>query len=71
MVSSNRLASVSTPRGHQGPFAFLDVASGLKNSGLAFAHVDMGGVVANPVDWQFGRPTGAVVAALAAWWLGR
>src|SRR5262249_12012811 len=30
VLSSNRLASVNTPRGHQFPFAFLDVASGLK-----------------------------------------
>jgi leucyl aminopeptidase len=66
LVSSNRLASVDTPRGHQGPFAFLDVASGIRGSGLPFAHLDISGVALSPADWAAGRPTGAPVAALAA-----
>jgi leucyl aminopeptidase len=66
VVSSNRLPSVSTPRGHQGPFAFLDVASGLKGGKLPFVHLDIGGVAVTPADWQFGRPTGAPIATLAA-----
>ena len=44
VVSSNRLASVNTPRGHQFPFAFLDIASGLKGGALPFIHLDIGGV---------------------------
>ncbi|MBX5481971.1 MAG: aminopeptidase [Myxococcaceae bacterium] len=64
VLSSNRLASVDTSRGHQGPFAFLDVASGLKNAGLPFAHLDISGVVVSPPDWQAGRPTGSPIAAM-------
>ncbi len=66
-VSSNRLASVNTPRGHQGPYAFIDVASGLKGSALPFVHVDIAGVAVSPPDWQFGRPTGCPVPLLAAY----
>ncbi len=65
LVSSNRLASVDTARGHQGPFAFIDLASGLHGSGLPFAHLDISGVALNPPDWANGRATGAPVAALA------
>ncbi len=63
-VSSNRLPSVATPRGHQGPYAFLDIASGIRGSGLPFVHLDIGGAAFSPADWQFGRPTGAPVATL-------
>jgi leucyl aminopeptidase len=66
VVSSNRLATVDTPRGHQGPFAFLDVASGLKATQLPFVHLDISGVVVTPPDWQTGRPTGSPIAALVA-----
>jgi leucyl aminopeptidase len=64
VLSSNRLASVDTARGHQGPFAFIDVASGLKASQLAFVHLDIAGVVVTPPDWQAGKPTGSPIAAL-------
>ncbi len=72
VVSSNRLASVNTPRGHQFPFAFLDVASGLKDGPmpLPFIHLDIGGVVAEGADWQFGRPTGAPIPSLIAYLAG-
>jgi leucyl aminopeptidase len=70
VVSSNRLASVDTPRGHQFPFAFLDVASGLKGGPLPLMHLDIGGVVAEGADWQFGRPTGIPVASLLAYLAG-
>ena len=66
VVSSNRAASVSTPRGHQFPFAFLDIASGLRGAELPFLHLDIGGVVCEPADWQFGKPTGSPVATWAA-----
>ena len=67
VLSANRLASVNTPRGHQFPFAFLDVASGIKGSGLPLIHLDIGGTVAEGADWQFGRPTAVPVATLVAY----
>ena len=65
-ISSNRLASVSTPRGHQFPFAFLDIASGLKGDTLPFVHLDIGGAAYSPVDWQTGTPTAAPMLSLLA-----
>jgi leucyl aminopeptidase len=64
VVSANRLASVNTPRGYQLPFAFLDVASGLRGSPVPLVHLDIAGVAVNPPDWQFGRPTGSPIASL-------
>jgi len=64
VLSSNRLASVDTARGHQGPYAFIDVAAGLKGSQLPFVHLDISGVVVTPPDWQAGKPTGSPIAAL-------
>ena len=64
VLSSNRQASVDTPRGHQGPYAFIDVASGLRGTKLPFVHLDIAGVVVSPPDWQVGRPTGSPIAAL-------
>ena len=55
---------MNTPRGHQFPFAFLDIASGLRGERIPFVHLDIGGVVVDPPDWQFGRPTGSPVAML-------
>ncbi len=65
VISSNRLASVSTPRGHQFPFAFLDIASGLRRSPIPFVHLDIGGAAYDPPDWQNGRPTAVPIATLA------
>lgn len=70
LVSANRLASVDTMRGHQGPFAFLDVASGMKDSGLPYVHLDIGGAAFLPLDWQFGKPTSAPALALLAFCAG-
>jgi leucyl aminopeptidase len=67
VVSSNRLASVNTARGHQYPFAFLDIAAGLRGGALPFLHIDIAGTVAEGADWQFGRPTGVPIATLAAY----
>jgi leucyl aminopeptidase len=64
VLSSNRLASVDTARGHQGPFAFIDVASGLRGTQLPFIHLDISGVVVTPPDWQAGKPTASPIAAL-------
>lgn len=66
-VSSNRLASVNTPRGHQFPFAFLDIAAGLRGSNIPFLHLDIGGAAVDPPDWQFGRPTATPISTLTAW----
>ncbi len=66
VLSSNRLASVNTPRGHQFPFAFIDIASGLKGGPVPFVHVDIAGVALDPPDWQFGRPTGNPILTLMA-----
>ncbi|EYF04826.1 aminopeptidase [Chondromyces apiculatus] len=70
VVSANRLASVNTPRGHQFPFAFMDVASGMKGSALPFTHLDIGGVVCEGADWQFGRPTGTPVTSFIGYLKG-
>jgi leucyl aminopeptidase len=64
VLSSNRLASVDTARGHQGPYAFIDVTSGLRGSQLPFVHLDISGVVVTPPDWQAGKPTASPIAAL-------
>ena len=67
VLSSNRLASVNTPRGHQFPFAFIDIAAGLKGGALPFLHLDIAGTSVEPADWQFGRPTGTPIATLMAY----
>jgi leucyl aminopeptidase len=67
VLSSNRLSSTSTPRGHQFPFAFLDVASGLKGKDLPFVHLDIAGTAMEGADWQFGKPTGVPIATLVAY----
>lgn len=67
VVSANRLPSVNTPRGHQFPFAFLDIAAGLRNGPLPFIHLDIAGTAVEPADWQFGRPTGAPISTLMAY----
>jgi leucyl aminopeptidase len=67
VVSSNRLASSATPRGHQFPFAFLDIAAGLKGGSLPFVHLDIAGTVVEGADWQFGKPTGVPIASMVAY----
>ena len=73
VLSANTLPSAATPRGHQYPTAFLNVASGLARHGgdsqhpLPYTHIDLGGSATEQLDWQHGRPTAAPVAALTAW----
>jgi leucyl aminopeptidase len=67
VVSANRLASVNTARGHQIPFAFLDIAAGLRGGPLPFIHIDIAGTAVENADWQFGRPTGVPIATLTAY----
>ena len=75
VLSSNRLPSTATPRGHQFPAAFLLKAAGLSNDGVKrdqpdqcyrFTHLDIGGSGVEGGDWQHGRPTGAPVLGLMA-----
>ena len=76
MLSANTVPSVQTPRGHQYPTAFLNVASGLAKHGndaerpLPFTHIDLGGSGTEGGDWQHGRPTAASVIALSVWAAG-
>jgi leucyl aminopeptidase len=70
VLSSNRLASVATPRGHQFPFAFIDIASGLKGSSVPFVHLDIGGAAYSPADWQTGTPTAAPLLSLVGYLTG-
>ncbi len=70
VMSSNRLASVATPRGHQFPFAFLDIAAGLKGEPIPFVHLDIAGAAYSPVDWQTGTPTAAPLLSLIAYLTG-
>ncbi len=58
VLSSNRLASVATPHGHQFPFAFLDIASGLKGSNVPFVHLDIGGAAYSPSRLADGHSDG-------------
>jgi leucyl aminopeptidase len=67
VVSCNRLASVDTARGHQFPFAFLEVAAALSRAPFAFAHIDIGGSAVTPADWQFGKPNGTPILAFTGW----
>ncbi len=67
VISCNRLASVDTARGHQFPFAFLEVAAGLGHAAFPFAHIDIGGSAVTPADWQFGKPNGTPILAFTGW----
>ncbi|GAB4196786.1 MAG: peptidase M17 [Wenzhouxiangellaceae bacterium] len=75
VLSSNNAPSSGTPRGHQFPFAFLAIASGLDKHGassdqpLAYTHIDIAGSGVESGDWQHGKPTAAPVATLAATYL--
>lgn len=72
VLSSNNAPSVSTPRGHQFPMAFLAIASGLDNHdvnadmGLSYTHIDIAGSGVENSDWQHGKPTASPVTALLA-----
>ncbi|XP_033125531.1 putative aminopeptidase W07G4.4 [Anneissia japonica] len=71
VLQCNNLPSSKTPRGHQGPGAFLILASGLDQHGidgeipLRYSHLDIAGS-SGPFP---GVPTGAPIVALAAKYL--
>lgn len=58
--------SVSLPRGHQIPAAFLGLVSKLEGSRVPFTHIDMAGRMVESGDVQSGRPSCAPLAALFA-----
>jgi leucyl aminopeptidase len=65
LVSCNSEPSSMTARGHQFPFAFLDIASKIRDTSFPFVHIDIGGSAVMGGDWQFGAPTAAPLVALS------
>jgi len=72
VVQCNDLPSSRTPRGHQFPAAFLDIASGLSKHGydseqpLCFSHLDIAGSAAEGMDDIHGKATGVPIVTLTA-----
>ncbi|MCC6525674.1 MAG: aminopeptidase [Polyangiaceae bacterium] len=66
VLSCNNAASSATARGHQFPFAFLDITAGLRGGPLPFVHIDIGGSALAPADWQAGLPTCVPMLSLLA-----
>ncbi len=70
VVTINAHTTVQTPRGHQFPVAFLDIAAGLSKkagrdvSPLPFIHVDIAGSAVQQGDWAYGAPTASPVLPL-------
>ncbi len=61
-------SSIATPRGHQYPLAFLQIASGIEkhnedhaDAALPYVHLDIAGSAVRGNDWAFGLPTGSPV----------
>lgn len=75
VLSSNNGPSVSVPRGHQFPMAFLSLASGLdehsmsSKNPIAYVHIDIAGSGVEGLDWQHGKPTASPILALAGTYL--
>ncbi|MEO0436757.1 MAG: leucyl aminopeptidase family protein [Pseudomonadota bacterium] len=75
LVSSPPGPSVTVPRGHQFPAAFLLAVSGLDRHGsdsespIPFCHLDIAGSACEGGDWQFGKPTAAPLMALVGAYL--
>ncbi|MEQ8802399.1 MAG: hypothetical protein RLP45_10195, partial [Haliea sp.] len=75
LVSSNPGPSVGIKRGHQFPAAFLSTVAGIDEHGLyserplPYCHIDVAGSAMEQGDWQFGKPTGAPLMALAGAYL--
>ncbi len=71
VLQANTTPSTMTSRGHQYPFAFLSIASGLdKHAGdsdkpIAYTHIDIAGAAEEPGMGALGRPTGCPIVALA------
>lgn len=70
VISCNSLASSRTPRGHQFPAAFLNVASGLRaqeksGQGHPLIHADIAGATVIGGNWSTGTPTGAPILSFA------
>lgn len=75
VLSSNNGPSVSVPRGHQFPMAFLSLASGLDEHSMSsenpipYVHIDIAGSGVEGLDWQHGKPTASPILALAGTYL--
>lgn len=69
VVSINARTTIQTPRGHQFPVAFLDIAAGLSRRGRRevkprpLVHVDIAGYAVKG-DWPYGVPTATPVLGL-------
>lgn len=71
LLQANNSPSVRTPRGHQGPAAFIIQAAGLDKHGLdsskpiPYSHLDIGGAAGDYPD----EPTGSPIVALTMTYL--
>lgn len=70
VLQANTQPSTMTSRGHQYPFAFMSIASGLDKHGsdseqpIAYTHLDIAGAAEESGIGQLGRPTGCPIPAL-------
>lgn len=70
VLQANTQPSTMTSRGHQYPFAFMSIASGLDKHGsdsdkpIAYTHLDIAGAAEETGIGQLGRPTGCPIPAL-------
>lgn len=76
VLQANSAPSTMTNRGHQYPFAFLAIVSGLDKHGndstkpLAYTHLDVAGAAESGGIGGLGRPTGCPIVALSAAFIG-
>ena len=67
ILNINANITPATPRGHQFPLAFFQVAAGLEKDGrckLPYVHIDIAGSAVKGSDWAYGPPTASPVLAL-------
>jgi len=75
VLQANNKPSSQTPRGHQYPAAFLDVASGINTFGyesatpVSFSHLDIAATAAEGMDEVYGKATGVPIVTLTAKYL--
>lgn len=71
VLQAGNQPSVATSRGHQYPFAFMAIASGLDKHGndselpVSYTHLDIAGSAEESGIGTLGRPTGCPIAALS------
>ncbi|MBW2262481.1 MAG: leucyl aminopeptidase family protein [Deltaproteobacteria bacterium] len=67
VLSMNANINASTPRGHQLPMAFFQIAAGMEKDGkcaLPYVHVDIAGSSVKGADWAYGKPLASSVVPL-------